>query len=306
MRYPRRTSQHISESESFRVLQQCIPPAWVMREMTERDYGIDCYIEIVPQDGDLVGHLASVQLKGVDHITWATGVDATEPTYQQAGIRASTAAYWMGLQIPAFLCVADISSREVYWANVKSQVRANYSALEQQRAISFGLRKMAVLDRQEGGGLLYAAYLLERRHEQFAEHLRDLLVHATYYATFMEDHSNADSFMEVEHVDEARLVHLYMVLKSVTEQLGVEWDQVPLADRFEEDARVWSTRGHAIHEATMAATVRGLAPRFCDTLARAADLVVDVESSFWQYTEPSLFDVCVDYKWAPPPPPNVW
>jgi len=245
-------------------------------------------------------------LKGVDHITWATGVDATEPTYQQAGIRASTAAYWMGLQIPAFLCVADISSREVYWANVKSQVRANYSALEQQRDISFTLRKGAVLNRQAGGASLYVSYLLERRHEQFAEHLRDLLINATYYATFMENHSNADSFMEVEPVEEARLVHLYRVLKSITEQLGVEWDQAPLEDRFEEDARAWATRVHAIHEATVAATVRDLAPRFRDTLTRATDLVVDVESTFWRHTEPSLFDVCFDYKWAPPPPPNVW
>ncbi len=305
MRYPRRTSQHISESESFRILQQRVPSSWLVREVTERDYGTDCYIELVPH-GDLVGHLASVQLKGVRRINWVTGVDTTEATYQHAGIHASTVAYWMGLQVPVFLCVADISSREVYWVNVKSQVRANYSALEQQRPIPFTLRKGAALDRQDGGADLYASYLLERHHEQFAEHLRDILVHATYYATFMEDHSNADFFLEVEPIEEASLVHLYRVLKSVTEQLGIEWDQVPLEDRFEDDARASSTPVHAIHEATMTATVRDLAPRFSDTLTRATDLVVDRENSYWKRIDPSLLDVCNDFKWAPPPPPNVW
>jgi hypothetical protein len=61
-----------------------------------------------------------------------------------------------------------------------------------------------------------------------------------------------------------------------------------------------------IHEATMTATVRDLAPRFSDTILRAADLVVDHESDYWRQVDPSLFDICAYVKMTPPRPPNVW
>ena len=35
------------ESESWRLLQTLAPHEWIVRELTERDYGIDCYIELV-------------------------------------------------------------------------------------------------------------------------------------------------------------------------------------------------------------------------------------------------------------------
>ena len=43
-----------------------------------------------------------------------------------------------------------------------------------------------------------------------------------------------------------------------------------------------------------------------ETLKRATDLIVDVESSFWMSTDPALFNVCINYNVSPPPPPNVW
>jgi hypothetical protein len=47
MKFPQRSQQHISETKSFKIFSSKIPDNWLVREITERDYGVDCYIEIV-------------------------------------------------------------------------------------------------------------------------------------------------------------------------------------------------------------------------------------------------------------------
>ena len=55
MEFPRRTPEHITESESWKVLEQKTPAMWILREVTERDYGIDAYIELVSAKGEVTG-----------------------------------------------------------------------------------------------------------------------------------------------------------------------------------------------------------------------------------------------------------
>ena len=50
MEFPKRALTHISESASWKILQNCLPPEWIIRDVTERDYGVDCYLEIVWKD----------------------------------------------------------------------------------------------------------------------------------------------------------------------------------------------------------------------------------------------------------------
>jgi hypothetical protein len=49
--FPKRSTTHVMESESWRLLGQFAPKEWILRDVTERDYGIDCYIEIATKDG---------------------------------------------------------------------------------------------------------------------------------------------------------------------------------------------------------------------------------------------------------------
>ena len=44
MRMPKRPIQHVVEAESFRVFAASVPESWIVREVSERDYGIDCYL----------------------------------------------------------------------------------------------------------------------------------------------------------------------------------------------------------------------------------------------------------------------
>lgn len=68
MEYPSRINTHISESKSFKILSQVLPEQWIIRELTERDYGVDLYVEIVREDGKVTGDLVALQVKSTDSI----------------------------------------------------------------------------------------------------------------------------------------------------------------------------------------------------------------------------------------------
>ena len=61
MQLPNRPIQHIVESVSFRIFSASVPDVWLVREVTERDYGIDCYLELVAPTGDLTGDLVDAR-----------------------------------------------------------------------------------------------------------------------------------------------------------------------------------------------------------------------------------------------------
>lgn len=63
MKLPKRVPQHISETASFKLFSSKIPDNWIIRDITERDYGIDCYLELVNDNNELSGELALIQLK---------------------------------------------------------------------------------------------------------------------------------------------------------------------------------------------------------------------------------------------------
>ena len=73
VRWPLRPSQHIAESESFRILERKLPKPWIHREVTERDYGIDLYVEIVDNNEGVTGKMAGLQVKAVDQIEFKNG-----------------------------------------------------------------------------------------------------------------------------------------------------------------------------------------------------------------------------------------
>ena len=68
MDFPKRNITHIIERQAIDILTQKLPKEWIVREMTERDYGIDLYIEIVKKDQKVTGDLVAIQVKGKQKI----------------------------------------------------------------------------------------------------------------------------------------------------------------------------------------------------------------------------------------------
>jgi hypothetical protein len=52
-----RTVQHVTDTRAIKRVLQILPDPWLIRELTERDYGIDLFVEIFEHSGvDAYGH----------------------------------------------------------------------------------------------------------------------------------------------------------------------------------------------------------------------------------------------------------
>lgn len=118
MEYPKRIDSHISESISFNILSSALPKEWIVRELTERDYGIDLYVELVGKDRKVTGDLVALQVKSIDSVQFND-----KGLFTYSGIKMSTINYWLGLPVPVFLVVVDLSNQHVYWSSVETNQR---------------------------------------------------------------------------------------------------------------------------------------------------------------------------------------
>ncbi|MEZ8307068.1 DUF4365 domain-containing protein [Vibrio splendidus] len=121
MEYPKRIKTHISESESFDIVSKALPSEWIVREITERDYGIDLYVEIVKSDGCVTGDLVALQVKSTNKFSFNK-----RNKFSLSGIKRSTLNYWEGLPVPVFVFLVNLHDENVYWCNIETDRRNGY------------------------------------------------------------------------------------------------------------------------------------------------------------------------------------
>lgn len=293
MDLPKRAPEHIMETESWKILQASTPSQWIIREVSERDYGIDCYLELVGQDGYVSGDLVSLQLKSTRSIDWTEekGEGLTATAYSR-DIPRSTINYWMALPVPVFLCLADINEKKIYYTNVKANVRSNYGKFSQEASFRFQFIKLLELGSDPGKKLFLSVYSREKRQGNFTHHLRVLLIHWEDYLQFIDCNMNRDMFLEVESDAQIKMVHIYKTCLWISLQLLNKWDQVSLADRYKEDTELWSTEYGVLHEKTMGEILLPLRKRFIKTLCLAKRLVTEEQADYWRSVDPLLYVAC--------------
>lgn len=117
MTLPIRSEKHIVESDSLKILKSQLPREWVVRELNERDYGVDLYVEIVTESNRLSGDLVAIQLKGTKNVTFKNKRSSF------GGIKRETLNYWLSLTVPVFVCVACLEKKQCYWGSIELQNR---------------------------------------------------------------------------------------------------------------------------------------------------------------------------------------
>ena len=93
---PQRADNHIRETAGYKVLESKIPAEWMIRDVTEKDYGIDCYIELVDNNNRLTGEIAFIQMKSMDAISWRI----KDNGFRFYKIEKSTTNYLSSFKIP--------------------------------------------------------------------------------------------------------------------------------------------------------------------------------------------------------------
>ncbi|MCK5451575.1 MAG: DUF4365 domain-containing protein, partial [Candidatus Omnitrophica bacterium] len=70
MNFPKRATSHIQETISWKIFQQKVSNKWIIRNVSERDYGIDAYVEMINNKSEITGDICFIQLKDTRNITW--------------------------------------------------------------------------------------------------------------------------------------------------------------------------------------------------------------------------------------------
>ena len=176
MRLPKRPAEHIKETESWKILQNSVPSKWIVREVSERDYGIDCYIELVSNENSVTGDLLSVQLKGTENLKWKYNEKNGRQEAKFTGINIETVNYWMNLPVPVFLFVAEISTKNLYFAPIKHQVRNQYRKFIKQSGLSFLLSEHHSFTDDSGLLNFIICYIQEKSFRDLTDLSRTLLL----------------------------------------------------------------------------------------------------------------------------------
>lgn len=286
--FPKRTDTHIKETDSWKILRNNIPSEWLIREVSERDYGIDCYIELVNTDKEVTGDLLSGQLKGTERLDWLVGDDGTkEATF--SGIKAETIHYWMNLPVPVFLFVADLTERTLYFAPVKQQVRRQYRNYLNQKSISFSLSHDCNFSPGADLCRFLAAYFLEKSHNTFVSALRTLFVHWDRYLEFIQYMQGLDLFLGAEPEQELMFLHIYLTLQTLSTLLAIDWPLESLADIIKKDRETWKDPYYMFHYQTFTDILPTIESKFFQIIQKTRDRITRTEKEYWKRTDLILY-----------------
>lgn len=294
MSYPIRSSSHVTETASFKRLEQCLPPEWIVRYLSERDYGLDLLIEPVAINNSVVkGDMFAIQLKGTESLKWN---NSERPQTIFSGTEKSSVNYWMGLPLPVFLCVHDQSTNFLFFAPVQHQVRRRYNELKTQSSFGFKLNSIFELSTNIGKAFLLKYYFRERSYLFYSQALTDLLIHREIYMDYIEENLNRDSFMSVETTEILRLQRLLQNIIYVAEFTGIKHSLPSLSDLFKEDYNVFKDPYEELHEQTQDRAIRLIVPVFISALEKSHEVISKLELHYWNEKEPLLVRSITEYR----------
>ncbi len=291
MKLPIRHENHIIESQSFKIFEEWIPDHWVVRQVTERDYGIDAYIEIVNNKRQLTGNLISIQLKGSASAINKKDIEGKiQQTY--SGIKTETANYWFNTLTPVFLVVIDIGSSNLFFVPVKKQIRLNYKKFIKQKTISFTLKeKYSSIDSSWLTNLLLE-YFFERDNVRLVEHTRNLLIHWQYYLGYLQEELGRDGFLPVEEPEV--FIHIYKVLREMASLLMLKWEAAELKEIFDYDKKIENSF-YNLHSFTMDKFIPDIEKMFFIIFNKTRDIVTNHESDYWMSKEFFMWRKAIEF-----------
>jgi hypothetical protein len=285
MKYPQRPSTHIKETASWKILQNSVPSEWMVRGVSERDYGVDCYIEMVGRDGSVRGDLLSIQLKGTESLNWKHNDKQKRREAKFSGIKIETINYWMNLAVPVFLCVAETSTKKLYFAPIKHQVRNQYKKYENQQSLSFLLSTEHRLDDDKGLFNFIICYIQEKNFKELTELSRLLLIHLPQYYEFIIENQELDPFLGIEPDEELMFVHIYLTLHNLCNVLAIDWDIKWLSDIYNEDKKTWNESYYHLHNLTFTKIMPQLNKKLVEVLESIKKIMTEYQKDFWETKE---------------------
>ena len=286
MKLPIRPESHVTEAAAFKCFISKIPDRWIVRELTERDYGIDCYLEIVNSNNLVTGMLLSIQLKGISNVV-LRGVNNSEITLY--GIAHSTSNYWFRLPVPVILACVDTVAKKLYAINVKDYIRKDYDEFLQKKAPIYRVDVENEITARNAEERFTQIYLREQHRQQFEMMVIDFLSNYERKHELIENHWQRDFFLGVEEDAELQLRHLYNVTKSLCEWFNLPWDIPAISEMSQAGKSMFGNHAH-LFEMQVSEFVQTLLPKMEVIASNVKELITETEGTYWLQKDQWLYN----------------
>jgi hypothetical protein len=285
MKFPQRVDQHIAETISFKIFSSKIPDNWIVRDLTGRDYGIDCYLEIVNENNELTGELALIQLKSVKAINWNERNEFNLP-----GIKISTSNYWFGFAVPVFIFITDIEKQDLYFTSVGYNIRRNFDQFVKQETFSYKIKKRDKFEGADGVFSFKFMYYYDKLRPRFEDELLFFLSSVEQCQEFISHHWARDFHLGVDGQREfVFLETFYRNYKFLSSYLNVDWNIPSIAEykiRSQKKFGLYSV--YELYEHDMAEIVRELDKKTIE-IVKSLKEFLHGEMAFWKHTNPTIY-----------------
>ncbi|GAA4762864.1 MULTISPECIES: DUF4365 domain-containing protein [Flavobacterium] len=289
MELPQRIDNHVTETASYKIFSRNIPNSWIIRDVTERDYGIDCYIEIVNKKNQVTGELISIQLKGINDLTWTK-----KETYNFSDVKISTTNYWRNFPTPVMLCIVDVTNELVYFEPVKSAIRKSFIKYAEQKTFSYKIQKSNELKLDNLYPFL-AAYFQEKNIMIAEINTTTFISMYGEYNSFFDENYGRDEFMGIEISRILFLKHIYNNLEFLCQYYEIKWKLEPLSHYFRESQKIFG-KDYYLYEYHNDVIIDKLKKVMIPILLAIREQISEVEKEYYISTNLPLFNIAINIR----------
>ena len=284
---PTRDAKHVTETSSYKIFSRNIPDHWIIREVSERDYGIDCYIELVNNQNQVTGELISVQLKGKQKIKWTK-----DDYFTFSGINISTTNYWMKFPTPVFICLVDLETEEVFYSSVKESVRKNFYSYIKQDTFSYKIYKKDKLEVSTLENFIFS-YFSDKHWKNLDININTFLSNYARYTDFIKENTGRDCFMGVDIDRVLYLKVFYENIRFLCLHFQIEWKLKSISDYFSESQKSFGD-AYYIHEYYIDEIVTKLGELLPPVSLKIKDHITNIESEYWYIMDLQLYNLVIN------------
>jgi hypothetical protein len=275
MQLPKRFDTHVTETASGKIFQEIFPDEWIIREVTERDYGIDYYLEIC-DNGFVTGKLLSIQLKGSENIR--TNASGSSVTYYD--VKPSTFNYWNQLPIPVIFLYIDTTTKNCFFCNVKKYIREHYIEFKKEELTSIKIQTTDILQKNTVVDILNQINLTEQDREKFEASVIDFLTSVEEKNNLLANHCYRDQFMSIEGEDELRIRKYVSDLQYLANSLNIPWTYRTLNKVIEDGQKKYGTDA-SLFEGEMTSYGKDLISIMKNIYSELKKLILNQEQNYW-------------------------
>jgi len=285
MKLPKRVPQHISETASFKLFSSKIPDSWIIRDIAERDYGIDYYLELVNDDNELTGELALIQLKSRQSISWTI-----EEYYTLTGVDIATSNYWYKFAVPVFIFLADIENQELYFISVDYHIKRNFSEFVKQGTFNYKFKKIDRFEGKDGVFSFKFSFYYEYYRQQFENEFLFFLSNLQHFQDFQNEHDNRDFHLGIEDTDLIYFEAMHRNVKFLCTYLNID-NPIPTLTELKKKSRE-KFKGefhYELYEHDLTEWV-GEFQKLTLEITKGLKSFLDGELKYWLIVNPTVFN----------------